>query len=397
MTAFQSYDVIIVGMGPAGASAAYELCQAGLSVLGLEKQSHPRYKVCGGGLSARIESILPPDFHSVIEDAVHRMIFSYGPKESYHVESEKPIAYMVMRSCFDQWLVDRALHAGAVVHEDEPATALTTLPDGIEVRTAKSRYHGRVVIGADGAMSLVAQQLFPHRRLRKIPALESEILSHSPEAHAYAKTALISLNAAKKGYGWIFPKKQGLSIGVGEFVRGMNQPRQSFQQFTRKEPTLAEQVIPSPLGHPIPVFNRSPGIMNGRWNNGLVQGRALLVGDAGHLVDPLLGEGIYYAVRSGQLAGTNIVQALQHSSPCFDNYEHAVINEFGREFQIASRLGRVVYGVPRSWHRWVGKTFPGPYQGVLQRYCGMLQGQETYQTLWDRMMTRMKKPFIRRS
>ncbi|WP_447969770.1 geranylgeranyl reductase family protein [Nitrospira sp. M1] len=397
MPALPSYDVIIVGMGPAGASAAFELCRAGLSVLGLEKQSHPRYKVCGGGLSARIESILPPDFHTVIEDAVHRMIFSYGPEESYLVESEKPIAYMVMRSCFDQWLVERALKAGAEVHEDEPATMFTKVPDGIEVRTAKSRYHGRVVIGADGAMSLVAQQLFPHRRLQKIPALESEVLSHSPEAHAYAKTALISLNAAKKGYGWIFPKQQGLSIGVGEFVRGMNRPKRSFQQFTREEPTLDGYKIPSPLGHPIPVFNRSPGITNGRWNNGLVQGHALLVGDAGHLVDPLLGEGIYYAVRSGQLAGTSIIRALQHSPPRFEEYERAVINEFGREFQIASRLGRLVYGVPRSWHRWVGKTFPGPYQGVLQRYCGMLQGQETYQTLWSRIVAGLCGPLARRT
>jgi len=397
MSASPLYDVIIVGMGPAGASAAYELSLAGLSVLGLEKQAHPRYKVCGGGLSARIETILPSDFKDVIEDTVYRMIFSYGPEESYCVESPKPMAYMVMRSRFDQWFVEKAQQAGTDVHEDEPARTFTKLPDGIEVRTDRGRYHGRVVIGADGALSTVAQQLFPERRLQKIPALESEVFSDSSRHHGYANTALISLNAAKKGYGWIFPKQQGLSIGVGEFVRGMNRPKRSFQQFSREEPTLAGLQIPSPLGHPIPVFNRSPGVTNERWNNGLVHGRALLVGDAGHLVDPLLGEGIYYAVRSGQLAGASIVHALQNSSPDFDEYERAVINEFGREFQIASRLGRLVYGVPRSWHRWVGKTFPGPYQGVLQRYCAMLQGQETYQTLWARIMSGLRRPFVRRS
>ena len=125
--------------------------------------------------------------------------------------------------------------------------------------------------------------------------------------------------------------------------------------------------------------------------------RALLVGDAGHLVDPLLGEGIYYAVRSGQIAAKTIIEAIPQKQPQFDGYERAVISEFGEEFRIASRLGRVVYGVPRPWHRWVGKTFPGPYQGVLRRYCSMLQGRETYQTLWSRMLAGIRFPFLRRS
>ncbi len=399
MSASQTYDVIIVGMGPAGASAAYELSRAGLSVLGLEKQTHPRYKVCGGGLSARIEEILPTDFQSVVEDTVNRMIFSYGPKEQYVVESANPLAYMVMRSRFDQWLVKNAQDAGTEVHEDEPVTTLTHRSDCVEVTTTRSQYQAQAVIGADGALSIVAQQLFSHRRLQKIPALESEVRSDSGHGHGhgYANTALISLNAAKKGYGWIFPKKDGLSIGVGEFVRGMSRPKRSFQQFCREEPTLAEFEIPSPLGHPIPVFNRTPGVHAEQWNSGLVRGRAVLVGDAGHLVDPLLGEGIYYAVRSGQLAAANISTALRQSSPHFEDYERAVIREFGLEFRIASRLGRLVYGVPRSWHRWIGKTFPGPYHGVLRRYCAMLQGRETYQTLWARMMTGLRPSLIRRS
>ena len=396
-TSSKQYDVIVVGMGPAGASAAYELSRAGLSVLGLEKKAHPRYKVCGGGLSARTEEILPSDFQSVVEDRVHRMIFSYGPHQSYVVESPNPMAYMVMRSRFDQWLVEHAQQAGTIIHEDEPAKTLTTLSDGVEVRTARNRYHGRVVIGADGAMSMVTQQLFPHRRLQKIPALESEVKPNSSQPHDFAQTALISLNAAKKGYGWIFPKKDGLSIGVGEFVRGMSRPKRSFQQFSQEEPTLADFEIPSPLGHPIPVFNRSPGITKETWNGGLVHDRALLVGDAGHLVDPLLGEGIFYAIRSGQLAAMSVVDALQMPHPCLDAYERAVIREFGSEFQIASRLGRLIYGVPRSWHRWVGKTFPVSYQGVLRRYCSLLQGQETYQTLWARMMNGLRPPFLRRS
>ncbi len=391
------YDVIVVGMGPAGASAAYKLSRAGLSVLALEKQTHPRYKVCGGGLSARIKDILPSDFEDVIEDTVNRMIFSYGPEEQYIVETSTPMAYMVMRSRFDKWLVEKAQHAGTEIHESEPVTTLTHQSDCVEVVTASNKYQARVVIGADGALSIVAQQLFPNRHLQKIPALESEILSPPPHSHDYSNTALISLNAAKKGYGWIFPKKDGLSIGVGEFVRGMSRPKRSFRQFSQDEPSLVGYEIPTPLGHPIPVFNRTPGVTDQHWNGGLVHGRAILVGDAGHLVDPLLGEGIFYAVRSGQLAAANIITALRKPQPHFEGYEREVIREFGEEFRIASRLSRLVYGVPRSWHRWVGRSFPGPYQGVLRRYCSMLQGCETYQTLWARMKAGVRQPFARRS
>ena len=250
-------------------------------------------------------------------------------------------------------------------------------------------------------MSVVAQQLFPGRGLRNIPGLESEVFgvsevqvpvfSENGGENGGLKLAVISLNTAKKGYGWIFPKRDGLSIGVGEFVRGDSRPKRSFQQFSLEEPSLAGLTIPTPVGYPIPVFNRHPGLKGHKWNGGLVNGRAVLVGDAGHLVDPLLlGEGIFYAVRSGQLAGASTAKFLQHEHATLEEYEYAIMQEFAEEFRIASKLNRVVYGLPRSWHRWLGRTFPGPYQQVLHRYCQLLQGRETYQTLWARAMKKIK-------
>ena len=99
------YDVLVVGLGPAGAVAAYELSRAGLSVLALDKQPHPRYKVCGGGLSARIQSILDQNVAPLVEHTVYSVQFSYRGQESFLIESPTPIAYMVMRDRFDQALV----------------------------------------------------------------------------------------------------------------------------------------------------------------------------------------------------------------------------------------------------------------------------------------------------
>ena len=232
------YDVIIVGMGPAGAAAAYALSQAGVSVLGLEKSTHPRYKVCGGGLSARIEHILPSDFLSVVEETIYRVQFTYGGKDSFLIESSQPIAYMTMREHFDQWLAQKARQAGTDLREDEPAEQVKALPEGVEVTTARGRYRSRYVIGADGAMSLIAQKFFPERRLKKIPALESEIRNGSSDLYSKTHMTLISLSAAKKGYGWIFPKRNGLSVGVGEFVSGANRPKQSFLAFSTPRANL---------------------------------------------------------------------------------------------------------------------------------------------------------------
>ena len=388
------YDVIVVGMGPAGASAAYELSKCGLSVLAFDKQAHPRYKVCGGGLSARISKILPAGFSKVVEETVRRVQFTYGGQESFLVESTQPIAYMVMRQHFDRWLVENARQAGTEIREEDTVVMIQNEKECVEVFTNQERYRGRVVIGADGVMSVVAQQCFPERFLRKIPALESEVAEKGVHPFQRIPTVLISLEAAKKGYGWVFPKQQGLSLGVGEFVKGTKRPKQSFRRFICHEPILSGLKIPTPLGYPIPIASAKAYQKGRAWAGRLVCGRAVLVGDAGHLVDPLLGEGIYYAIRSGQLAAVSVADTLGHpDTRRLNNYESLIAHEFGPEFRVAGRLGMIIYGMPRSLHRWAGQRFPDDYQRVLYRYCEVLQGKETYQSLWNRILQRLHWPF----
>ena len=302
---------------------------------------------------------------------------------------------MVMRQHFDHWLVNKARQAGAVIHEDEPVVEIRDVEDGIEVFTKLECFRSQIVIGADGVMSVVAQQCFPGRSLRKIPALESEVQEEWVHPFQENPTALISLQAAQKGYGWIFPKHQGLSLGVGEFVKGAKRPKQSFRDFISHEPMLAGMKIPVPLGYQIPIASAQD--YRKAWAGSLVRGKAMLVGDAGHLVDPLLGEGIYYAVRSGQLAAKSVAEMLSNpASRRLSDYEMMVENEFGSEFRVAGRLGKIIYGLPRSVHRWAGQRFPGSYQRVLHRYCEVLQGTETYQSLWERILQRLHWPFVQK-
>src|SRR5438128_384626 len=142
------YDALVVGMGPAGATAAYELSRAGMAVLALDKQAHPRYKVCGGGLSVRIDRLLDPAFKSVVEHTVYGVQFSYRGEESFFIESPNPIAYMVMRDRFDHLLVEQARRAGTEVREEEQAVDVQQTSDWVEVVTDRGRYRAKVLIGA---------------------------------------------------------------------------------------------------------------------------------------------------------------------------------------------------------------------------------------------------------
>ena len=369
----KSYDAVVVGLGPAGATAAYELSRAGLSVLALEKEIHPRYKVCGGGLSVRIEQLLDPGFKSVVEATIFGFQFLYRGQESITIESPSPIAYMVMRDRFDHHLVQQARHVGTEIHEGEQPQSLRHVPDGVEVTTDRGCYHAKVLIGADGANSQVARHLFPDRQQRCIPTLESEIgIGPGPQYPAAGK-AVIDIGACSKGYAWIFPKQGRLSVGVGEFQSKPASLKKTFDRFVWGEKGLAGLDVPKPIGHPLPLFSRTelnpePG------PDDLVNGQAMLVGDAGHLVDPLFGEGIYYAVRSGKMAAMAVLDQ-QHKGKSLWDYELAVREQLYSEFRIAARLADIVYTFPSLCHRLLS-----PYREVVQLYCEVLQGKENYQS-----------------
>jgi geranylgeranyl reductase family protein len=384
----KAYDVLIVGMGPAGATAAYQLSRAGLSVLGLDKATHPRYKVCGGGLSARIDRILEDDYKSVVEHTIYGIQFSYRGADPIFIDSSNPIAYMVMRDRFDHFLVEKARRVGTEVREEEPVMFCRQLADGVEVTTDQGGYLAKVLIGADGANSLVAQQLFPGLRSRRMATLESEVSIGAALHYPGTGRALIDIGATPKGYAWIFPKRERLSIGVGDLRGGLASPKKIFDQFVRDEKGLASWKIPQPVGHPLPLFSEHNLAEDHRESIELVSGRALLVGDAAHLVDPLFGEGIYYAVRSGQLAAESILNQVHDQRRSLADYERVVRKEIYEEFRVAVRMASILYSYPRLCHRLIPR-----YQHIVSLYYDVLRGRETYQTFLARAKSMIKSSF----
>ena len=379
-----TYDVIIVGMGPAGAAAAAVLSRGGLAVLGLDKESHPRYKVCGGGLSARIDHVLEPGFQSVVEQSVNGVRFVYRGQDPLLIQSTRPIAYMVMRDRFDHYLVQEAIQAGTHIRTGHGVLEIQQDPQGVEVATGQGRYRAKIVIGADGANSLVARRFFPQRSQYRAPALESEVSIRGDQHFPAATTILVDVGAARQGYGWIFPKQTGLSVGIGEFRRKATSLRATFDRFVTEERGLTGWTVPRPAGHPIPVYTESEGRGQGG-DSRFAAGRAVLVGDAAHLVDPLFGEGIYYAIRSGQLAAHAILAHQNNYSESLAAYETALEREILPDFRVTARMARVIYAFPRLAFKLLRR-----YQDVVQDYFEVLQGRTTAQAFLPNAKIRLK-------
>lgn len=363
------YDAIVIGTGPAGSTAAFELARRGYRVLALEKDRHPRYKVCGGGLSVRLDNLLGQNYHTVVEKTVTRMTVTCNGEPSFEVPFDAPLAYLTMRSRFDAHLIRQALDAGCDLRENEPAVEFNAFEDSVAVKTHLGEYKGRTVIGADGAPSRVAKTLFPTNAIPLGVALESESVASTGRSWP-GDSLLIDVGVIRGGYAWIFPKADHLSSGLATFYRDRQNLRHLYGRWVGVQPALPSLEQQHIIGHLIPRFSPKTASLVGH--------RALLVGDAAGMVDPFLGEGIYYGVWSGRLAAEAVAGFLNENRP-LTHYEEAVRNEIYPELRAASRIARIVYRFPRFFFRLTAR-----HPGWLKGYGKVLQGRMNYRDLWKR-------------
>ena len=184
-------DVIVVGAGPAGTMAAYELARRGVDVLILEKALFPRYKVCGGGLTSKIIGEIPFDISPVIEREIVSVRFSFQFSNIFTRTSSDPLIYCTMREELDLFLLKQALSSGARIQHSEHISTLHQEGGGITVQTRTNTFHSRVVIGADGASSVVAQKCGLRKDLKSGIAWEAEMDAEQEELERYGQTVFL--------------------------------------------------------------------------------------------------------------------------------------------------------------------------------------------------------------
>ena len=355
-------DVLIIGCGPAGSTAALEARRLGLSVLVLDAKPFPRDKTCGGGLTAKIAPFLPPGFQSVVEATIRRVRFE-GDADSFEVADDHPLAYMVMRDRFDAFLADAAISAGAEIRFGEQVKRVREEADGVRAETDRDVFYARWGIGADGVEGIVRKTIFPDRIVRRIPALEQERRIIRPIGGPAGDGILIDVLSPRGGYGWIFPKQGRLSIGVAIFRGRGSRLKAGLDRLASRDPAATDAAEERMRGFPIPVY-RDDGRSRGsdRW---------LLTGDAADLVDPLFGEGIYYAVRSGLLAARAVSDAREGAP--LSRYDALVDEALGPDLRAAGRLGEILYRFPRWSLRMIRRR-----PEFIRLYFKVLQGRLSY-------------------
>jgi len=377
------YDVIVVGMGPGGSTAARRLALKGLKVLALDKSRFPRYKSCGGCVSAKVDTIDDLDFSSVIEGTVSGITFTYKFERPVKIHSDSPLGYNVMRDKFDTLLLEQARSRGVEVIEGvgvkgarEEDGIVTVLTDSGE------SYSGRYLIGADGAGGIVGREYFGLKPKECAVSMTAEVPIDTVQRGRFNGGIYVDFGAVPYGYSWIFPKKECLSIGFAvEAERAKGGVRRFMNELVTSHKALRGIDLAESVGWSIPLYYSSKQCV--------VRGRAVAIGDAGHLVDPFLGEGIYFAMKSGERAAEVIARQAEKDSGDLSAYQEVVEREFYPDFAAALKLSRLVYNYPRMWY----KTLEGD-NNLMEKYYDVIRGSLSYREFYGWAVGRIKsKPW----
>lgn len=343
------YDVIIAGSGPAGSMAAFVCAKAGLEVLLIDKVRFPRNKPCGGALSVRSQQVLqsvgislPPE---IIDQVISGIEFMGPDLKPFVARTTQPLAKIVRRSLFDDYLARQAAAAGAQFIDNCPVVRLETSTDGVVCHTNQGKFSGQLLIGADGAASRVARITGlrgPEKSDEIGIALEVDVPVSDQVWNTFLNPSILvvwMLNIPY-GYFWAFPRKMSLSLGLGGMATGFKNMRNLLkgiaQMFTTQKglPSFALHGI---RGHMLPLFKHQRPITSNR---------VLLTGDAAGFVDTFSGQGIYYALESGLLAAQaviNVIKQNQDPSKSLDQYSQLVQLRFGEELRCSYSVARFIH------------------------------------------------------
>lgn len=324
------YDAIVVGGGPAGSSAAYDMADAGLDVLLIDKRTFPRFKACGGALTIKTLNRFRFSIAPVIKTAVSSKVVGYGTLSQSHLRGEYPILVTTVREELDQYCFERTLAKGVKFLQIDQILGIVEKSDLVSLDIdGQEELQCRYLIGADGARSrvrtitgefvpdtsaLALEGIVPLSRCKSIPELTFDY------------------GVVKNGYGWLFPKDNHINVGI--YTRKPEEDeinKSRLRKYVQKR--LGTDQIDRITGYPIGT---------GGDHYEPKSARIFLVGDAAGFAECIWGEGIHNAVHSGQLAAKAIISARRDGENANHLFRDA-IKDMRRDLFNSRRLADVFY------------------------------------------------------
>jgi geranylgeranyl reductase family protein len=292
------YDVAIIGAGPAGTAVARTITGSDISFILIDKEEFPRNKPCAGVLPPRIFSEL-----DIPEELCERRLLGYklfSPGGTVIESKFSRPGLIVDRKRFDEHLV-KSLDCDLI---NDNISKLAYHEDYVELEGRQGTYHARIIVGADGVNSIVRRTMkLNHGTIAM--AAQCEVSLSEQEINNLIGDWFEVYYVIPYGYGWLSPLKNSVKVGVGGVSDELKMdPFESLKGFM-DHPEVKNKIGESEIGNP--ELHRIP--MSGPQMQ-LTADRGLVVGDAGGFVYPGTGEGIYYAVKSGRLAGEALVSAF---------------------------------------------------------------------------------------
>jgi len=348
----EKFDVVVVGGGPAGATAAHELAKTGRKILLLDKAG--RIKPCGGAVPPQLlKDFKVPEELLVARIDTARMISPKSRKVDIPVG--KGFVGMVDRDVFDEWLRERAESAGAErrmgsfasMQRDTDGLQVLTYTDGNSRQGESRQVKTKMVIGCDGALSAVARAAIPgSERMKHVFAYHEIVKSPTVDSESFGKNrcdVYYQGPLSPDFYAWIFPHGDTTSIGTGSLQQGFKL-RNAVAQL-RESTGLASAETLRREGAPIPLEPLR------RWDNG----RDVIVGgDAAGTVAPASGEGIYYAMTSGRYVAQAVGVALLTGNPLWlRTARRRFMSDHGQVFRVLGIMQRFWYNDDNRRERFV--------------------------------------------
>ncbi|KPA21513.1 putative oxidoreductase [Shimia sp. SK013] len=372
------FDIIVIGAGPAGSAAAAWAAKHGARVALVDKATFPRNKLCGGLFTERsrryYREIFGQDFDLTQAVTRHDIAFWHEGSELAVIRDIPPL-HLTMRLDLDDTLFRHALDAGAV---DFSGRSIAQLSENSMSFKNGETLTTDILIGADGVNSIVAKHLFGAAFDTETVGFGLEIELSEVTQNPGKNQLRIDFGAASWGYGWSFPKQHSTTIGVG----GLRAPNPNMKTHMRHylEALGLDPDAVKFKGHHLPFgdFRKTPGRAN-----------IVLAGDAAGLVDPITGEGIAFAMKSGQIAAQSALDALAAGAPETTLTRHKMgLRDMHKNLRIACTLRRIIFA-PR-WQKTFTETFRRS-KTVRVMYMRLLAGELEYPQLARAVLARLPR------